>query len=218
MLAALALFALPASAGIQPVGDANCDGRVTSLDAVWVLQYDAGLIDEMPCQRQADASFDGTVNSLDAAIILQREARLLSQCERGQTGFKASIRAIEPIMVPGEPFAFTFSVSNCNERETTRRYGSGQIFDVIVRNEEGETVWNWAFDYGFVLAPMDRTYGDRQTVTYGAVWDQLDNDDILVTPGTYTVEGVDVGCTVPGMTQCNLSATTEIQILVPPTP
>ncbi len=82
---------------VQPAGDANCDGIVSSLDAVLVLQVDAGLLDEAPCQLQADASFDGVVNSLDAAIILQREAGLLAACEPGQTGFTASLFAITPV-------------------------------------------------------------------------------------------------------------------------
>ena len=47
MIGALAFtfLAPPASAGVQPAGDANCDGIVSSLDAVIVLQVDAGLLD-----------------------------------------------------------------------------------------------------------------------------------------------------------------------------
>ena len=73
----LAILTTPASAGVQPAGDANCDGIVSSLDAVIVLQVDAGLLDRAPCHLQADASFDGVVNSLDAAIILQFSAGLI---------------------------------------------------------------------------------------------------------------------------------------------
>ena len=208
----------PASAGIQPAGDANCDGVVTSLDAVIVLQVDAGLLDRAPCHTQADASFDGVVNSLDAAIILQREAGLLAHCDSGQTGFTASLTAVDKIAVPGEPFSLTLSVSNCNEHETTRRYGSGQIFDFIVRDESGELVWNWADGRGFVLAVKERTYGDRQTVTYGVVWSQTSNDGAPVIPGTYQIEALDVGCTLPALNQCDLSATIEVQILIPPNP
>ncbi|MCH8009150.1 MAG: hypothetical protein IIC91_09820, partial [Chloroflexi bacterium] len=49
LVAALIILTAPASAGIQPAGDANCDGVVTSLDAVIVLQVDAGLLDRAPC-------------------------------------------------------------------------------------------------------------------------------------------------------------------------
>ncbi len=212
------LVTTPASAGVQPAGDANCDGIVSSLDAVLVLQVDAGLLDRAPCHIQADASFDGIVNSLDAAIILQREAGLLAQCDIGQTGFAASLTAVDTIMVPGEPFSLTLSVTNCNDHETTRRYGSGQIYDFIVRDENGELVWNWSHGIGFVLAIKERTYGDRQTVTYGVVWDQTGNDGLLVAPGTYKIEALDVGCTLPALDECNLSAAIEVQILLPPGP
>ncbi|MCH7580511.1 MAG: hypothetical protein IIB22_09735 [Chloroflexi bacterium] len=218
LVAALIILTAPASAGIQPAGDANCDGVVTSLDAVIVLQVDAGLLDRAPCHIQADASFDGLVNSLDAAIILQREAGLLAHCDPGEAGFTASLTAVDKIVVPGEPFSLTLSVSNCNERETSRRYGSGQIFDFIVRDESGELVWNWAHGRSFVLAVMERTYGDRQTVTYGVVWDQTNNDGEAVAPGTYQIEALDVGCTLPALDQCDLSATIAVQILVPPGP
>ena len=53
-----------------------------------------------------------------------------------------------------------------------------------MRDESDELVWNWANDLGFVLAVKERTYGDRQTVTYGVVWDQTTNDGEPVTPGT----------------------------------
>ncbi len=218
IVALILLVATPASAGVQPAGDANCDGVVSSLDAVIVLQVDAGLLDRAPCHTQADASFDGLVNSLDAAIILQREAGLLAQCEVGWTGFTASLMAVDNITVRGEPFSLTFSVSNCTGRETSRQYSSGQIYDFIVRNEAGQLVWNWAHGLAFVQAIQERTYGAQQTVTYGVVWDQTDNDGVPVPPGAYEIEAVDVGCTLPALNECDLSATIELQILVPPVP
>ncbi len=218
LIAALILLTTPASAGVQPAGDANCDGIVSSLDAVIVLQVDAALLDRAPCHVQADASFDGVVNSLDAAIILQREAGLLAQCEVGWTGFTASLMAVDKITVPGVPFSLTFSVSNCNERETSRQYNSGQIYDFIVRDASGELLWNWAHGLAFVQAIQERTYSAQQPVTYGVVWNQTDNDGVPVPPGTYQIEAVDVGCTLPALDECHLSATIQAQILVPPIP
>ena len=69
-------------------GDVNRDGAVTVLDALWVLWFDAGLIDFiLPIKDNdrdgvedmiADVSGDGVVNSIDAALILQIEAGLYS--------------------------------------------------------------------------------------------------------------------------------------------
>jgi hypothetical protein len=58
-------------------GDANCDGGVTAVDAALVLQYDAGLIDSLPCEDNADVNNDGVINAIDAALILQLVAGLL---------------------------------------------------------------------------------------------------------------------------------------------
>ena len=218
LFTALIVIVAPASAGVQPAGDANCDGIVSSIDAVIVLQFDAGLLDETPCHVQADASFDGIVNSLDAAIILQREAGLLAHCDPGDEDFTASLTAIDRSAVPGEPFSLTLSLSNCNEHETARRYSTSQIYDFIVRDEGGIVVWSWSHSRAFAQAVMDRSYGDRQMVTYGAVWDQTSNDGAAVIPGSYQIEALDVGCTLPALNQCNLSATIEVQILVPPVP
>ena len=52
------------------LGDANCDGRVTSLDASVVLQFSAYLVDHLPCPLNADMTGNGYVNVLDAFFIL----------------------------------------------------------------------------------------------------------------------------------------------------
>jgi hypothetical protein len=58
-------------------GDANCDGIVTAVDAALILQFDARLIEVLPCEDAADVTGDGVINAIDAAIILQRDAVLL---------------------------------------------------------------------------------------------------------------------------------------------
>ncbi len=79
----------PASAGQSPSlrGDANCDGTVSSIDAVLLLQYDAGLVSSLPCEQNADGNCDGVSNSLDATFILQYDAGLISSlpCENSAT-------------------------------------------------------------------------------------------------------------------------------------
>jgi len=59
-------------------GDVNCDGKVTARDALMVLQVYAGLIDNLPCMKNADVNHDGRVNSLDALFILQYVAGLIN--------------------------------------------------------------------------------------------------------------------------------------------
>ena len=56
------------------LGDADCSGEITSLDASWILQYSAEMIDTVPCPDLADVNQDGHVDAVDATIVLQRVA------------------------------------------------------------------------------------------------------------------------------------------------
>jgi len=58
-------------------GDANCDGQVNAIDAAFILQFSAGLLDELPCAAAADVNQDGRVDAIDATIILQFSAGLI---------------------------------------------------------------------------------------------------------------------------------------------
>ena len=49
-LAGFAAWATAASAGGNSLGDVGCDGRVNSLDALAILQFDAGIISDLPCE------------------------------------------------------------------------------------------------------------------------------------------------------------------------
>ncbi len=58
----------------QLIGDVDCSGGVTSIDAALVLQFVAGLLGTLPCQDAADVNVSGGINSIDAALILQLTA------------------------------------------------------------------------------------------------------------------------------------------------
>ncbi|MCH8949723.1 MAG: hypothetical protein IIB87_05040 [Chloroflexi bacterium] len=64
----------PASEPDKLPGDADCNGEIESIDATYVLQYDAQLIDLIPCPDNADMNGDGAINALDAVLILQHSA------------------------------------------------------------------------------------------------------------------------------------------------
>lgn len=63
----------------QTRGDANCDGRRNALDALAILQYTAGLLDDLACEDGADVNGDGRANALDAALVLQFVAGLIDE-------------------------------------------------------------------------------------------------------------------------------------------
>lgn len=60
------------------LGDVNCDGALTSIDATLILQLEAGLANTLPCIEAADVDADGAVTSLDAVLILQFTAGLIT--------------------------------------------------------------------------------------------------------------------------------------------
>jgi hypothetical protein len=72
-------------------GDANCDRRVNSLDALAVLQKSAGLIAGVGCSVAADVNLDGSIGALDAALILQYTAGLVDGLPVG------ALHAPEPV-------------------------------------------------------------------------------------------------------------------------
>lgn len=62
------------------LGDANSDSEVDSSDAVAILQYDVGLIDETMFNLAAsEVTGDGEVDSSDAVAILQYDVNIISQ-------------------------------------------------------------------------------------------------------------------------------------------
>lgn len=74
------------------LGDVNCDGGVTSVDAVLILQFDAGLVPTLTCIGNADVNGDQNSNSLDAVLVLQHVAGLIVILESSP----------DPIVLTGE--------------------------------------------------------------------------------------------------------------------
>jgi hypothetical protein len=49
------------------------------IEAALILQFAAGLIDELPCPEAADVNDSGQANAVDAALILQYVAGLIDE-------------------------------------------------------------------------------------------------------------------------------------------
>lgn len=60
------------------MGDVNCDGEISAVDARIVLQYVAGLIEEFELNMfYADVNGDGNITAVDARLILQKVAGII---------------------------------------------------------------------------------------------------------------------------------------------
>jgi hypothetical protein len=69
----------PTATLAKPLGDVNDDGLVNSVDALLIVQFDAGLLDHLANAPSADVNLNGIVNSVDAALVLQYVADLLHE-------------------------------------------------------------------------------------------------------------------------------------------
>ena len=63
------------------IGDVNCDGKVNSIDAFFILQISAALKNTLPCIQWTDVNQDTIINSIDAALILQFHAGLIKELQ-----------------------------------------------------------------------------------------------------------------------------------------
>ena len=59
------------------LGDVNQDGEVDNLDALVVLKYDAGVINDIA--DNADVNKDGEIDNLDALAILKYDAGITDE-------------------------------------------------------------------------------------------------------------------------------------------
>lgn len=59
-------------------GDVNGDSRVDTLDALWVLWFDSGMVPGVAHPENADLTHDGLIDARDAAVILQVKAGLIT--------------------------------------------------------------------------------------------------------------------------------------------
>ena len=66
----------PKTPAKSQLGDVDCDGAVTALDAALILEMHAGLVTGLACDEVADVNSDGEINSKDSAIMLQHVAGL----------------------------------------------------------------------------------------------------------------------------------------------
>ena len=67
----------PTSTPAGVLGDVDCSGAVTSIDAALILQLIAALTDSLPCQQLADVNASGAVDAIDVTLVLQFTAGLL---------------------------------------------------------------------------------------------------------------------------------------------
>jgi len=84
----------------------------------------------------------------------------------------------------GEPVIMTLKIFNYTEEEITFPFNTGQRYDSIIEDEEGNEIWRWSKDKMFAMVLGEETLGpDNTKVIYTAEYkDKL-------SPGYYKIIG-----------------------------
>jgi hypothetical protein len=83
----------------------------------------------------------------------------------------------------GEPIMMTFKIFNYTEEEITFHFNTGQRYDFIIEDEEGNEVWRWSMDRMFAMVLGEETLGQHNPeVIYTAEYkDRLSPDYYKIT-------------------------------------
>lgn len=85
----------------------------------------------------------------------------------------------------GEPIIMTLKIFNYTEEEIIFHFNTGQRYDFIIEDEEGNEIWRWSQDMMFTMALGEETLGPTNTeITYTAEYKGM------LSPGYYKVTGI----------------------------
>jgi hypothetical protein len=91
----------------------------------------------------------------------------------------------------GEEIQFELNIINTSSSRQTLEFVSGQQYDFFVRQAgTSDIIWLWSHDKAFAAYMSTLTFDPGETKSFTELWDQMDNDQVLVDPGLYEAQGV----------------------------
>ena len=102
--------------------------------------------------------------------------------------FEATVDKTE--LKVGETVNVKMTVTNTTADAQTLHFGSGQSFDVLVSNAEGQQVWSWGANKRFIQVLRDVPLAAGESKTFDAQWDGLTFPDFKKAAGTYSIQAV----------------------------
>ena len=160
-------------------GDVNCDGVVNPIDALFILQFAAGLIGALPCQENADVNEDGTINTIDASLILQFVAGLIGTLPPSLQGQGQALSGSADIRI--SPLAMDVPDQGEVELELRNVTGPGlgawtidveydpAVVSVISCDSHPSGVCNPAFDVGTIRSVGASATGIEDDTTLASI-------------------------------------------------
>lgn len=90
----------------------------------------------------------------------------------------------------GEPLAIKIVATNTTQAAQTIRFNSGQSFDVLISNEDGQPIWTWGANKRFTMALRSLRLAPGESKSFDATWTGEALPDFQIVPGTYSVQAV----------------------------
>lgn len=90
----------------------------------------------------------------------------------------------------GEAVKVELSLLNNSTKPTTFNFGSGQNYDVFIKNAAGQSIWNWSANIRFLMVSRPVTLAAGEKRNFSVQWNGQALPDHTVTPGQYTVQAV----------------------------
>jgi len=76
---------------------------------------------------------------------------------------------------------------NVSDQEQHLSFSSGQMFDIIVRNEQGDEVYRWSEDKAFIAVLIDKSLDKGEALQFTEAWNMKDREGNQLPKGRYTV-------------------------------
>lgn len=84
--------------------------------------------------------------------------------------------------------SFDFTLTNHSSAVLELPFGSGQQFELVIRDEKGEEVYRYSDGKAFTLALVYKRINPGESLRWQDQWDLRDKEGNAVTPGRYRAE------------------------------
>lgn len=81
-------------------------------------------------------------------------------------------------------------VYNPLDRGARLSFATGQKYDYIIKNAEGEEIWQWSSGKAFIQSLQQMYIQPHTEITFSEVWQYIDRAGNPVKPGTYLARGI----------------------------
>ena len=142
-----------------------------------LLDKDQAFHPQMILTRDVMASYvNGALKYLQEHDLIRNEAKLYDV-------FGATLqKTVTPSGVN-----LDFKLSNASSASYDIEYGSGQEFDVIVEDVQGNEVYRWSNGKAFIMMMVTKTIQANEVMDYSLLWNEVDNDGNKLPKDTYTI-------------------------------